>query len=57
MSDDNKVYTVEHTPKPWIVVENNGAAWPPGIYHFDRREEAEAFAKAEQTRWDEEYRE
>jgi hypothetical protein len=55
-SDDNNVYTVSRTPKPWIVVENNGAAWPPGIYHFDSREEAESFAKAEQARWDERYR-
>jgi hypothetical protein len=56
-SDDNNVYTVNRTPKPWIVLENNGAARSPGIYHFDSREEAEAFAKAEQVSWDEEYRE
>jgi hypothetical protein len=50
-------YTVERARKPWIVIENNGAARPPRIHHFDTREAAAAFAKAEQTRWDEEYRE
>jgi hypothetical protein len=60
-SDDTSLcterYTVERVRKPWIVVENNGAARPPRIHHFDTREAAEAFAKAEQARWDEEYRE
>ena len=50
-------YTVERARKPWIVMENNGAAWPPRIHHFDSREAAEAYAKAEQASWDEECRE
>ena len=54
-SDDNKVYTVKDAQA--LDCGGERAARPPEIYHFDSREEAEAFAKAEQARWDDEYRE
>jgi hypothetical protein len=42
-------YTVERARKPWIVIENNGAARPPGIYHFDSREEMRCAAAWQKT--------
>jgi hypothetical protein len=45
-------FIVKRAPKPWIVVET----YEGRVYHFETRKEAEAFAKAEQANWDQEYR-
>jgi hypothetical protein len=48
-------FMVKRTPKPWVVIERT--VHDSGrVYHFETRAEAEAFAKAEQAEWDEEYR-
>jgi hypothetical protein len=48
-----KSFIVKRSPKPWVVVDNTHDG---RIHHFDSQQEAEAFAKAEQAKWDEEMR-